>query len=124
MKKLFFHSTIKCQNILIELRCKKSLIILFGLIFLCSCKLTKIKTVCLGNMNENRVSVENKILHQIDSVYNSTQNGKLKKLIGTRCINDTIIEIKVQNTLNIFDLFYFNNKLHLLDIKHELEVVY
>lgn len=112
------------QNILLKLKSKKSLIILFSLIFLCSCKLTKIKTVCLRDIEENRVSVKNKILHQIDSVYNSTQNGKLKKLIGTRCINDTIIEIKVQNTFYIFDLFYFNNKLRLLDIKHELEVVY
>jgi hypothetical protein len=98
--------------------------VLFLLTLLYGCGVTKIKTSCLRGVSESKVSSKREILHQIDSVYKSTSNGKFKKIVGSSCIDDTIIEVKVLNTLSIYDLFYFNNNIHLIEVKHELKDVY
>jgi PP-loop superfamily ATP-utilizing enzyme len=71
--------------------------VLFCLVILCGCRVTKIKTACLRGVSENTASIERKILQQIDSVYKSIPDIKYKKIVGSRCINDTIIEVKVLN---------------------------
>jgi hypothetical protein len=75
-------------------------------------------------MNENATSMKRKILHEIDSVYASTHSSKLKKIINSSCLGDTIIEVKVLNSLSIYDLFYFNKDIHLIEVKHKLKEVY
>jgi|GEM_PF-5553205 len=98
--------------------------VLFCLVILCGCRVTKIKTVCLRGVSENTASFERKILRQIDSVYKSTPDFKFKKIVGSRCVNDTIIEVKVLNTHSTYCLFYFNNNVHLIEVHIILPPVY
>lgn len=95
-----------------------TLIFLFHLF---GCRITKIKPSCLSGVNENSSTSVKKILHQIDSVYSLKPDTHLKEVIGSKCISDTLIEVKVQNTQFIYDLFYFNNNIRLIKIRHELE---
>jgi len=94
--------------------------VFFLLILLYSCRLTKIKTSCLRNKNETPIALKNKILHQIDSVYGSTQSNNFKKILGSNCISDSIIEVKVLTKISTYDLFYFDNKINLIEVRHEL----
>jgi hypothetical protein len=98
--------------------------VLFCLVILCGCRVTKIKTACLRGVSENTASIERKILQQIDSVYKSIPDIKYKKIVGSRCINDTIIEVKVLNANFTYGLFYFNNIVHLIEVNTLLPPVY
>lgn len=98
--------------------------VLICFVILCSCRVIKIKTVCLRGVSENTVSFERKILRRIDSVYQSTPYFKFKKIVGSRCINDTIIEVKVLNTHSTYGLFYFNHNGHLIEVRIILPPVY
>ena len=103
---------------------KTGFTVLFCLVILCGCRVTKIKTACLRGVSENTASFERKILQQIDSVYKSTPGIKFKKIVGSRCIEDTIIEVKVLNTYSWYDFFYFNNNVHLVEVRYTMPDVY
>ncbi len=99
-------------------------LIIFSSLIFSGCKLTKIKTSCLISANESPALLKKKIIYQIDSFYRRTPNTKLKRIIGSNCINDTIVEIRVLNNFFIYDMFYFNNKIQLTRVTHQLKEVY
>jgi hypothetical protein len=99
------------------------LILLFTIPFH-ACRMIKIETICFKDIEESSVQLKRKILIKIDSVYSATPKINFKKIIKSKCINDTLIEVRVMNSLYIYDVFCFNNKIHLIEIKHELEEVH
>lgn len=99
-------------------------LVLFILVFLSGCRLSKIKTSCLIDVNEKNIFLKKEILYQIDSVYISTPSIVPKKMFRSRCVNDSVIEVKVLNNIFIYDLFYFDYNGHFIEIKHELEELY
>lgn len=99
-------------------------VVLMLLVFLCGCRLNKIQTSCLIGKNKNSESLKKEILDQIDSVYYSNPRSKIKKIVGSSCVNDSIIEVKTLNSLFIYDLFYFDNHGKLIEIKHQLKDLY
>lgn len=107
-----------------HMRFKTGIMVLFLYVLISGCRTAKIRTACLQGVKEKTASLERKILHQIDSVYKSTPNGKFRRIVGSSCISDTIIEVKVLNTFSIYDLFYFNSNIHLIEVRHELKDLY
>lgn len=92
--------------------------------FLYGCKSYKLKEPCASLNKTIKNDFKKSILAQIDSVYmtkKTTDGNSFEKIINANCINDSIYEVKILNKLFIYDLFYFDNDLKLIEIKHELQ---
>ena len=87
-----------------------------------SCNINYIDTYSLDN--KNNITIDKDLVRQIDSVYNSITNLRLKKIISTNYINDSIRKIKILNNFSTYDLFYFNSSNRFIKVVHELENVY
>jgi len=64
------------------------------------------------------VESKKKILKQIDSTFNNNtlKCDRFKKVIHSRCINDSVLEVKVKTWCDDYKLFYFDKKLNVVKV--------
>lgn len=86
-----------------------------------SCNYYKIKISCLGIENESSNVVRKKIVQKIDSVYKSKSHNYFKRILSSKCLDNSTLEVKVLTMVATIDLFYFNNKVNLIEVKHTLK---
>ena len=96
--------------------------LIFSLIF--SCKSIPLEGSCLNLTKEEMKFSKKKIYRQIDSFYQleNTKNLKLNKVLSLKCVNDSLIEVKVSTKMSFIGFFYFNNRLHLMKVEHEFGI--
>ena len=115
------YSKIRLNIIVIYNRLKILKLFYFLFILFYSCNFYKIKTSCLGIENESSNALRKKIVLKIDSVYASKAINDFDRILSSKCLDDSLLEVKVLTKVSTFDLFYFNNKVNLIEIKHTLK---